>query len=77
MTACALYCEDYEGALEDLRKVISSRKMESEPLRIFQAICHSGILSLDAFANSKFQKYLLRMYVAYRYLTTLAGGPLS
>lgn len=61
--ACGLYCDDYEGALEDLRKIITTRKMEHEPLRILQSICHSGILALDAFVNNKFQKYLLRMYV--------------
>lgn len=59
-SACAMWEDKYEEALEEFRKIIAARGDESEPIRIFQAMCNSGLPSLDAIVNTKLQKYILR-----------------
>ena len=55
-----MYEDNYDEALEDIRKIIAARTAESEPIRLLQAICNSGVSALDACVNTKWQKYLLR-----------------
>ena len=55
-----MYNDKYDDALDDLRKIITVRRHETEPLRLMQAVCSSGLPALEATVNTKFQKYLLR-----------------
>ena len=59
-TATHMYNDKYDDALDELRKIITVRRHETEPLRLMQAVCSSGLPALEATVNTKFQKYLLR-----------------
>jgi len=78
LVACSMYNGEYEAALADIRKIIESRKNESEPIRVVQAICNSGLSALEVFIDTKFQKYLLRQikYIDEKALKT-TGTPVD
>lgn len=61
---CALQQDDFEGATDAMRKIMSAHPKESEPIRILTAICGSGLRALDAIINTRLQKYILRQCVA-------------
>ena len=60
LAACYMHTDEYGDALEHVRRVLVMRKEESEPLRLLSSVCSAGLPGLDAFLNTKFQKYLLR-----------------
>jgi len=76
LAACAIHHDEYDEAFADIRKLIAAKKSESEPLRLFNAVCSSGLPALSAFLNTKFQKYLLRQikYIDSKALAAPEGG---
>lgn len=66
LTACAIWDDHHEEAVDDFRKILAARTAETEPIRILQALCSSGMRATDAIIGTKLQKYLLRKSVFIR-----------
>jgi general transcription factor 3C polypeptide 3 (transcription factor C subunit 4) len=58
--ACAVYVKDYETVVAISRKLINSHQFNNEPPRLLLAALASGLLSVDAFIDSRLQKHISR-----------------
>ncbi|KAF8575754.1 TPR-like protein [Ramaria rubella] len=60
LIACAIRVGDHETIVSMSRKLINSHQFHNDPPRILLAALASGLLSVDAFIDSRLQKHISR-----------------
>ncbi|KAI5117819.1 hypothetical protein M0805_004949 [Coniferiporia weirii] len=60
LATCALRHRKYTIVLEMCRKLMLTYQFNNEPVRLFLALCASGLAQTDQVINTSFQKFVLR-----------------